>query len=248
MSWIQSDLQEPEPYTPPSWSTGTDAEIVEVLEKHYNGEIDLTEYWSVGDTRRVTLSAMSATGVGESHAEQTVSFVLSNVGGKYLSDGVTECLFQVDQLNSLNETGYINSTNTNTGGWKSSKRRAWCNNVYKNAIPSTLRGIFKEFINQSGTGGGTSVNVENTTDTFALRAEIEIFGSRQNSAAGEGSQIKWYETTSNRTKKVNSYNSSWWERSQSTGWTNRFCCVDSSGNTDYTIASDNRGLAPFGVI
>lgn len=234
-----------------SWANGSDAEVAAMLEAHYAGQIDIHDYWSVGDERVVNLSAMAATGVGESHAAQSVTLVLSNVGGKTLAtpvSGKTTCAFQVDQKHSLNETGYMNSSNTNTGGWKSSARRTWCNSVYKNAIPSTLRGIFKEFINQSGTGGGSSSGVENTTDTFALRAEIEVFGSTTYSVSGEGSQVTYYQTSSNRIKQVNGSNSAWWGRSPRSGDGNFFCRGSYTGTSVSGSAYASYGLAPFGCI
>lgn len=244
MSWYQSDLQQSESaYIPPTWADGTDEEIIEALTKHYNDEIDLTEYWAVGDERVVSLSAMEATGVGESHAAQSVTLVLSNVGGKYLADGVTECAFQVDQKDVLNEKGYMNDSYTNYGGWKNSARRTWCNSVYKNAIPSTLRGIFKEFINQSGKGYSSTSGVENTTDYFALRAEVELTGSYSESVSGEGSQVNWYETTSNRIK-----HKQWWLRSPKSGFNDSFCAALEDGSTYYYFASFTYGIAPFGVI
>jgi len=252
MSWYRSNVVEEEkPLEIVTWADGTDEQIAAMVQGHYDGKINLADYWSVGDERVVSLSAMEATGVGESHAAQSVTLVLSNVGGKNLAtpiNGVTECAFQVDQKHSLNETGYMNSTNTNTGGWKSSARRTWCNSIYKNAIPSTLRGIFKEFINQSGTGGGSTSGVENTTDTFALRAEIEVFGSTSYSVSGEGSQVTYYQTPSNRIKQVNGSNTPWWERSPRSGDNNYFCSVDATGNANGFYASTNRGLAPFGCI
>lgn len=242
-----------EPYTPPEWGTGTDAEIVEALEKHYAGKIDLHDYWSVGDERTVSLSAMQATGVGESHAAQDIVLVLSNEGGKDLAtpiNGITQCAFQVDQKNSLNEKGYMNSTSTNSGGWKNSQRRTWCNSIYKNALPSTIRGIFKEFINQSGAADGTTTwsGVENTTDTFALRAQIEIYNSTSYSVEGEGTLIKYYETSANRSKKVNGSAMNWWGRSPVKNNNQSFFnSYNSSGGTD-SGAENNYGISPFGCI
>ena len=235
-----------------TWANGTDEEIAAMLDAHYAGSIDITDYWTVGDERVVKLSAMEATGVGESHDAQSVRYVLTNVGGKTLAtpiNGKTTCAFQVDQKHSLMESGYMNSINDNTGGWKSSARRTWCNSVYKNAIPSTLIGIFKEFINQSGTGGGSTSGVEDTTDTFALRAEIEVLGSRTYSVANEGSQVTYYRTSSNRIKKAD-YNrdSPYWERSPRRSETNRFCSVTSTGGADGPFASTTSGLALFGCI
>lgn len=231
-----------------SWANGTDAEVSAMLEAHYAGQIDIHNYWNVGDERVVSLSAMSATGVGESHAAQNVTLVLTEEGGKTLSDGITTCAYQFDQKHNLNETGYMNSTNTNTGGWKNSARRTWCNSVYKNAFPATLQPIFKEFINQSGTGGGSSSGVENTTDFFALRAEVEVFGSLTYSVSGEGTQVEYYKTSANRIKQTAGNNAAWWGRSPRSGVTHGFCYVAGIGGARSGSAHGILGLPPFGCI
>jgi len=44
-----------------SFASGTDQELADMLAAHYAGDIDIHDYWSVGDTRTVSLSAMDAT-------------------------------------------------------------------------------------------------------------------------------------------------------------------------------------------
>lgn len=234
-----------------SWSTGTDAEIKTMVDAYYAGELTLEEIqsvWSIGDEREVTLSAMAATGVGETHASQTVKFVLMNWGGKTLADDTT-CLAIVGQKNSLSEAGYMNSSNSNSGGWNSSARRSWCNNVYKESIPSDFRSLFKQHKNLSGTGAGSSSGTQQTIDYFALPAEIEV-DSRSFSVAGEGSQFKYYETSANRIKTLGEGGSVgwWWERSTSSGTLNMFCCINNGGGTTHNYSSNTYGLAPFGCI
>ena len=235
-----------------SWATGTDAEIKAMVDAYYAGELtleDIQSVWSIGDEREVTLSAMAATGVGESHAVQTVKFVLMNWGGKILADNTT-CLAIVGQKNDLSEAGYMNSSNTNTGGWNNSARRTWCNNVYKESIPSDFRSLFKQHKNLSGTGGGSSSGIQTTIDYFALPAEIEVFGTTTNSVAGEGSQFKYYETSANRIKTLGEGGSDygWWERSPRSGDSSRFCLIYISGGAGANRAYDPDGLAPFGCI
>ena len=237
-----------------SWSTGTDAEIKAMVDAYYAGNLTLEEIksvWSIGDEREVTLSAMAATGVGETHASQTVKFVLMNFGGKTLTSDNTECLAIVGQKNSLAEAGYINSSNTNTGGWNSCARRSWCNNIYKAAIPSDFRELFKEHNNQSGTGDGASSGTQTTADYFTLPAEIEVFGTTTHSVAGEGSQFKYYETSANRSKTLGEGGSAyaWWERSPLSDNPYQFCYVNSNDVTAaHYLASHTQGLAPFGCI
>ena len=242
-----------------TWAGGTDQEIADMIAAADAGLINLQDYWAVGQERKVSLSAMAANGVGESHVAQTVTMVLMNAGGKTLAQatpgGRTTCNYIVGLKNGLangtsGEHGYMNSSNTNTGGWKNSARRTWCNSVFKNAIPSVLRGIFKPFINKSGTGGGSSNGTENTTDTFALPAEVEVFGSTTYSVSGEGSQFQWYKTAANRVKKCGDSGSAyyWWERSPYSNTATAFCCVFSDGTADLSFASISYLIAPFGCI
>lgn len=242
-----------------TWAGGTDQEIADMIAAADAGLINLQDYWAVGQERRVNLSAMEATGVGESHVAQVVTMVLMNAGGKTLAtptpDGRTECNYIVGLKNGLangtsGEFGHMNSTNTNVGGWKNSARRTWCNSVFKNSIPAALRSIFKPFINKSGTGNGSTSGTENTTDTFALPAEIEVFGSTTYSVAGEGSQFQWYKTAGNRVKKCGDSGSAngWWERSPRSGFSNGFCFVLSDGAAYVIGASSSYLIAPFGCI
>ena len=238
-----------------TWADGTDAEIVAMVNAADNGEINLADYWSVGDERQVTLSAMEATGVGESHVEQTVTFVLMNAGGKTLANatasGRTTCSFIVGMKNGLAETGYMNSSNTNSGGWEACKRRTWCNNVFRNAIPEVLRDIFKQHLNVTANGfSGTPVT---STDYFALPAEKEVFGSNTKaSSTAEASltQFEYYATEANRIKKTGDSGSAgyWWERSSDSSASNIICRVNSDGSSGGYLPSKSSLLAPFGVI
>ena len=238
-----------------TWADGTDAEIVAMVNAADNGEINLADYWAVGDERQVTLSAMSATGVGESHAQQTVTFVLMNAGGKTLANatpsGRSECSFIVGMKNGLAKKGYMNSIDDNTGGWEACARRTWCNDVFRNAIPSTLRDIFKQHLNV--TANGSSSTTVTSTDYFALPSEKEVFGSvkyANSTAEASLTQFEYYKTSVNRIKKTGDSGSavSWWERSPRSGDSICFCMGSYEGNADYLMASQKFLLSPFGVI
>ena len=239
-----------------TWADGTDEEISAMVVAADAGKINLADYWSVGDERTVQLSAMAATGVDESHTAQTVTMVLMNAGGKTLAaataSGRTTCSFIVGLKNSLAEAGYMNSTGTNSGSWNSSARRAWCNSVFREAIPSTLRGIFKQHKNLTIATYNGSTNQE-TIDYFALPAEKEIFGSASYSNITEAnalSQFTYYATASNRVKKLGNSGSAsfWWERSPHSSYSGRFCIVISGGSANGDYAGNPLGVAPFGCI
>lgn len=239
-----------------TWAGGTDEEIVAMVEAADQGVINLSDYWAVGDIRTVQLSAMSATGVGESHAAQQVDLVLMHAGGYDLNaavaSGRTKCSFVVGLKDSLTDAGYMNSSNTNSGSWNGSARRTWCNNVFRNAIPSTLRAIFKQFKTVTAQTYNGSTN-QTSVDYFALPAEREIFDARNYCNQTEYNalfQFDYYKTASNRVKKLGKTGTAniWWERSPSYGSSTSFCNVNSDGTASNRRASSSYGLAPFGCI
>ena len=231
-----------------SWADGTDEQIAAMVAAADAGQINLSDYWHAGDTRTVRLSAMQRGPVGETHAAQDVQFVLSDAGHFTLANG-KKCNFVVHQKDCLSEYGYMNSSNTNNGGWNSCARRTWCNETYRNAIPASLRGIFKQFKTRAANGSGSSA-VE-STDYFALPSEKEVFGSisySNSSAESQNSQLDYYKTSANRVKRVNGSAGWWWERSPFSGYSSVFCAVGSYGSASNGGASDSGGLAPFGCI
>lgn len=248
---VDRELVVEEPWGTITFADASDADIVKMVQAADEGEINLADYWHVGDERVVHLSAMEATGVGESHAEQDVVFVLMNVGGKTLADGETECSFIVGMKDSLDELGYMNPTDTNADGWDACARRTWCNSVFYNAIPSTLKPIFKQHLNKTANGGSGATASVDSVDYFAMAAEYEVFGAytRSSSTYETGlTQFEWYETESNRIKKADGSQEVWWERSPRSNWSSSFCDVSGVGSASANSATTIAGLAPFGVI
>lgn len=239
-----------------TFAAATEQQVADMVKAADAGCIDLYEDagWRVGQERTVHLSAMSATGVGESHAAQDVVFVLMNKGGKTLTtpvaSGRTTCSFVVGMKDCLKETGYMNSSRTNVGGWTSSKRRTWCNSVFKAALPQTLLPIFKQFENKTSKGNEMAT-INTDVDWFALPSEIEIYGSITYSVSGEGTRFTWYNTAANRIKKVNGSDNRWWERSPYTSNSTTFCATAkdgliNNGGPDY--ATTTNGISPFGCL
>ena len=232
------------------WATGTDEQIAAMIEAMDAGTLTIQDSgWQIGDERTVSLAAMAATGVGESHAAQSVTLVLMDSQHYDLVGGGKDH-FVVGLKHSLNEAGYMNSSNTNTGSWDGSARRTWCNSVFKAAIPETLRACFKQFkCITAETYNGSTTKISN--DYFALFAEQEIFGSRSYSNTTEAAaltQIEWYKTAANRIKNRSGSASGWWERSPFSADSSYFCCVNSNGSASGGTASSTYGLAPFGCI
>lgn len=241
------------------FSTGTEAELSAALTKHYNNEIDLHKYWNVGEERVVNLAAMSATSVGESHVSQNQIFVIMDKGGKELVtaiNGHTECAFIVGQETVLSngsnaENGYMNSSDTTAGGWDSCARRTWCNNVYKNALPSGFRTLFKQHKNITGDGPSSATITSN--DYFALPSEKEVMGAVLNgnaTAEQNNKQFKYYTLANNRKKRAYSgtdYNKVYWVRTPRGNMSSAFVAISENGVIG-GLSSSNYSIAPFGCI
>jgi len=263
------------PYTPPTpptpslvaWSTGTDEEITAMVEGYYDGTFtlqDIQSVWSVGDVRTVSLSAMAATGVGESHRAQDVQMQIIDFDHDTLTtaiNGKTKALITVQQKDCLmdaecaagakygsqdTENGYMNSALTSSGGWKNSARRAWCNAIYYGALSTSLRPLIKLTVKSTG-AGSKSTTIETTNDFCFLLSSIEVFGENYGSASGEGTQYAWFADTTNNRFKNPSWSSSlssslWWTRSPDTTYNGNFVLTGNNMNT--SNANDVFGIAP----
>ena len=231
-----------------TWADGTDEEVAAMVAAADRGEIKLTDYWKSGDVRKVTLSAMEASnGLSDTHAEQTVEFVLSDPGHFTLANG-KKCSFTVIQKDCLKEAGVVNPSTSNSNSWEEAPRRTWCNTTYRNALPAGLKPIFKQFkvTTANGSGSGTTVS----TDYFSLFSEKEVFGTTHyanSTAESANTQLDYFKTSGNRIKKANGRAGWWWERSPY-GYSKHFCCVTSRGETGVAIAYISESLAPFGCI
>lgn len=249
------------------WATGTDDQIVAMVNGYYGGKLTIDEIksvWSIGDCRSVDLAAMEAVYVGESHRAQTVELQILDFEHDTLTTAIgekTKALIAVDLKNCLRdasvsdiggsnntENGYMNSTNTNIGGWTSCVRRTWCNNVFYNALPSYFKSLVKP-VDKLTSAGDQSDIINVDSDNCFLLSEIEIFGNVTNSKAGEGSQYALFANAAANRYKLPKWNSSsvssrWWGRSPCGGSSYTFCRVSNAGDTSITNAFSNYGLAP----
>lgn len=217
-----------------SWATGTDAQIKAMIDGYYSGNVTLAEIqsvWKIGDSRPISLSSMAATGVGEAHAAQNVYLTIVGFNTDELvtetDNGITKALITVQQQNGLDETGYMNSTDTNDKGWGGSARRAWCNNIYYNALPSTLKELVKS-INK------TTALPDGTTEITEDKVWLPI----------DGEYASYYVNNTTKIKKVGENSKSWWLRKPSTTDNKSFEIISSTGEDSTGAAAASLGIAP----
>lgn len=147
------------------------------------------------------------------------------------------------QMHDLFATGYpMNSTNTNSGGWKSSVMRTSTMPLMKGYMPTVWQTAIKAVDKKSGLGGGSTSGTETVSDSCFLLAEIEIFGSTTYSVPGEGTQYAYYKAGNSKVKNKDGSPNQWWERSTQPSSTNTFCNVYHNGNSVAAVV-----LRPYGV-
>ena len=196
---------------------------------------------SIGD--QVTLSLN-----GTNYAFDIIGFnhdtlTDANAYGKATDTGKAGITFQ---MHDLFETGYkMNSSNTNSGGWKSSAMRTSTMPLMKGYMPTAWQTVIKTVNKASGLGGGSSSGTETVSDSCFLLAEIEVFGSTTNSVSGEGTQYAYYKAGNSKVKNTNNHAYHWWERSPYSGNGNSFCLVTIDGETTFSNPT-LRPLIAFG--
>lgn len=259
-------IGEPEDLKIVAFADGTDAEIEKMIEAHYAGKINISDYWAVGDKRTIHHNAMDATGVSESHRANDYAYVIIGIEHDDLVTAIngktkaaitiqTERMLYLDttteynaSYNASHECGYINGSSTNSGGWEGCVRRTWCNNVYKKCLPTYIQNMMKQ-VKKLTSAGSRSSTIKISNDYAFLLSEIEIFGSATYSYAGEGKQYQYFKNaTANRYKKPRFDDSlvsgHYWERSPYFGSESKFCHVDVSGNSHYNDVSNSYDIVP----
>lgn len=259
-------LGEPEDLKIVAFADGTDAEIKKMIEAHYAGKINIGDYWAVGDKRTIHHNAMAATGVSESHKANDYIYVIIGIEHDDLVTAIngktkaaitiqTERMLYLDTTTEYNssydtshECGYMNSSNTNSGGWGYCDRRTWCNNVYKKCLPTYIQNMMKQ-VRKLTSEGSQSNTIKTSNDYAFLPSEIEIFGSTTHSFAGEGKQYQYFKNaTANRYKKPR-YSSAYvsgqyWTRSPYSSGSDSFCGVGRGGSANADSASNTGGIDP----
>lgn len=227
-------------------------------------------YWSVGDTKDVTLSGtwqslnvsnvtVKAFIIGFDHnsaveGEHRIHFLMGKIGTAMVA-------FCDSQYGSQTSGAYftMNTANTSSGGWEASRMRK---TVLGNSntpdvplegsliavLPEELRAVMKPVT--KWTQNNSLLMATATTDYTFLMAEFEIFGARTYANSDEQSKQAQYDYFKAGNPKVFHKHSatttavSAWLRSPSACNSDYFCRVYTSGAANDHGASYSRGVAP----
>ena len=192
-----------------------------------------SQIFSIGDTKTITIDDLTyeAQIIGFNHDTKT-------------SSGTAGITFQFKWC--YNTSYYMNSSNTNTGGWTSSYMRQTVMPLLLNKLPNDLQSVIVP-VSKLTSAGNQSTTINTTSDSLFLLSEIEIFGTRSYSISGEGSQYAYYSAGNSKVKyKQNAQTTAlyWWGRSPVSTSAAGFFCVDNKGSTAGYYASYTYGVAP----
>lgn len=190
-----------------------------------------SEYWSAGDTKNITLST------GETITVRIEDFnhdTLEGGGKAPVTFGMVDC---------LKETRAMNGSNTNNGGWGSSKMREFMSTLL-GQFPDDLQSVIKT-VTKTTSAGNKSTSLTTTSDKLWLFSYTEVnFSSNTSySPGGEGVKYPLFIDNSSRVKKVNGSANWWWLRSPYAGNAAYFCLVYRGGTASSSNAGTNDGVA-----
>lgn len=236
-----------------SWADGTSEQIKKMIEAEQAGQIDTSDYWSVGDKRTFQLSAIPAylkNGVEiiAAQSAQTIQIALAHKGLYIGVNNKTVC-WVVSFVDCLAQQGKMNGTNTNSGSWEDSDIRAFLNDYVFPAMSAEDRAIFTQFKTITADPYNGTV-LETSSDNLALCAEKEIFGAATYGNLTEASaltQFDYYKTIANHTKTASGNLCYWWQRSPTKDYDSAFCLAN-IGSASFNPAGQNQGISPFGCI
>lgn len=204
-----------------------DNDWASIIAACHSGSVPST--WVVGNSKTMTINGTSyqVDIIGKNH-------------DTYASGGRAPLTFQLHDC--YGDTKAMNSSDTNSGGWKNSAMRTTHLPAILALMPTEVQNGIRE-VSKKASVGGASSTIETVSDKLFLLSEVEIFGSTSYSAAGEGTQYDYYKAGNSKVKNRNGSAATWWERSPCASNSTRFCLVYSDGGAGDGRASIARGVA-----
>lgn len=227
-------------------------------------------YWSIGDRKAVTLNGTMSKlslsnfttyafiiGFNHNASVEGSNRIHFQIGKTALSGGTDVCL-----VNGYSDDSdfYMNTSNTNSGGWSSSYMRTKIlgtslsnySGTFIGVLPAALRAVLKSVTKYTNnTGNSTSASaVTATTDYAFLLSEYEVFGSISYANSNESSkqaQYAYYSAGNSKIKYNHSATSTavtWWLRSPIASNSSDFVFVRRGGTVYTSDASYSIGVAP----
>lgn len=144
-----------EPFEPSifTWSGGTYTQISRMLDYHYKGVIDISDYWAVGDVRTEHLSAMTKTTYGAAQPEQDIELVIIGIKHDDLTtpiNGISKAAITVQTKSCLTNASWYDNDDE-LWSYDSSYIYTYVNNI-KKAFSTELTSLIKQVTKKTNRG------------------------------------------------------------------------------------------------
>lgn len=195
--------------------------------------------YKVGDTKTISMGSFG-----------THTLRLANITGCTNGEtSETACGFVIEFADIINNQK-MNSSNTNAGGWPSSRMRSYINGTIYNALPNDLKSVITQSTIVSSHGTKSGALTYKSTDRLFLLSTKEVYGYETSSSlsgitipsGSETKQLDYYKKYKNYIKKYNNKDSDWWLRSADD--TLYYIYVKYDGDVDYDNLENSYGISP----
>lgn len=206
--------------------------------------------FNIGDEKTITLST----------GEKITLVILGFFHDTYYDseyDEDTSYTITFGMKNCLATRYQMNASNTNVGGWESSKMRTSVMPTLLSQLPADLQSVIKSVYKKTS-AGNKSTTITTTNDKLFLLSGVEVNGTTATTYADEGEQYAYFKRNGGYVQYGNdgyypngikalsngdggSYG--WWLRSPSVTGTYAFRCVGSDGGVSYYYAGYSCGVS-----
>ena len=205
--------------------------------------------FNIGDEKTITLST------GEKITLVILGFCHD---GYYDSENDEDTSYTITfgMKNCLATRYQMNASNTNVGGWESSKMRTSVMPTLLSQLPADLQSVIKSVYKKTS-AGNKSTTINTTNDKLFLLSEVEINGTTNTTYKDEGEQYAYFKRNGgyvaygdgnypNGIKALSNGDGGsyiWWLRSPYVADADGFRCVSAGGFVGYSFASGSYGVS-----
>ncbi len=206
-------------------------QIGDLVLKAEQGTVNLSDYFSVGDTKPVTLTT------GE-----TIELQIAGFNHDTFSDGVTAPVTFV-MKDCLNTKAQMNSTAINAGGYPASAMKTYVETNIYDKLPSDLKTLVAPVKKKWYTTYNDANSLTESNYNVWLLSEMEVSGTNTYTIGnGEGTKYDVFTDNASRIKRVNGTADWWWLGSCGRGGSDYFVCVRFDGVVSFGSASSLQGV------
>lgn len=206
--------------------------------------------FNIGDEKTITLST----------GEKITLVILGFFHDTYYDseyDEDTSYTITFGMKNCLATRYQMNASNTNVGGWESSKMRTSVMPTLLSQLPADLQSVIKSVYKKTS-AGNKSTTITTTNDKLFLLSEVEVNGTTATTYADEGEQYAYFKRNGgyvqygndgyypNGIKALSNGDGAscyWWLRSPSVAFASYVRCVGFGGVVGYHYASISYGVS-----